>query len=292
MALRLNLFRAGIGFAHCHKWYGHHGSIKRTLRLVEYQYRAQIAGGRAVASSLPSRRKHMPQVLLDMLSTRRTALTARRHVPLAAELERCIDPGMSKKNRNLHLASHDSSADVVQLKSMHLPPLLSYPTGESSDAASSPRTNDAQRIRLDRAREASHDLNRLLDEPGRGAAEPPEDIYCGNMPLWSATAARLQFQSRPGGCCVSRRAFQAPKAANPGPIDASHCLSLRALMPRHRQRERRPTWSERRRGDNRNRFAPTKQRRQPCSDDPHHGAAAGAQQRRPWPKRRRRPART
>ena len=37
----------------------------------------------------------------------------------------------------------------------------------------------AQRIRLDRASAASHDLNRLLDEPGPGVGEDYENSFWG-----------------------------------------------------------------------------------------------------------------
>ena len=45
-----------------------------------------------------------------------------------------------------------------------------------------PDPRKVQRIRLDRDREASHDLNRLLDKPGQGNArvrEPLENIFFG-----------------------------------------------------------------------------------------------------------------
>jgi hypothetical protein len=43
----------------------------------------------------------------------------------------------------------------------------------------------AQRIRLDRDREASHDLNRLLDEPGPGVRAAPHRKYVfGEYPGW------------------------------------------------------------------------------------------------------------
>jgi hypothetical protein len=76
--------------------------------------------------------------------------------------------------------------------------------------------NNAQRIRIDRAKPRSDPF--VGRARSGGAVEPPEDIYCGDMPLWSATAARLPFQPRPGGCCVSRRASQAPKPRIRGPL--------------------------------------------------------------------------
>jgi hypothetical protein len=40
-----------------------------------------------------------------------------------------------------------------------------------------PRSGFVQRLRLDRASEASHDLNRLLDEPGPRALDVPYSKY-------------------------------------------------------------------------------------------------------------------
>ena len=55
-----------------------------------------------------------------------------------------------------------------------------------------PLALDNERVRLDRDREASHDLNRLLDEPG-GV---------------SANTMQIYFQAQPQTECQSPRFFQ------------------------------------------------------------------------------------
>ena len=94
----------------------------------------------------------------------------------------------------------------------------------------------AQRIRLDRDREASHDLNRLLDEPGPGPrvlAALTENMYLGNGPVRCLPGRTDALKCVHGCRCGRRYQSWALIGLIELRFEASRPLSLRTLISRH-----------------------------------------------------------
>jgi hypothetical protein len=57
---------------------------------------------------------------------------------------------------------------------------------------------DPQRLRLDRARAASHDLNRLLDEPGPGGSWAPRRYLLWKYAVVERDGSTAAISAAPG----------------------------------------------------------------------------------------------